>query len=173
MSSHLLNLLSFHFKNSSFQKMNPFASLEAVYPVSLEINTSESFFAWKKPLSPPPKSESPNFQLGLKAAWNPNQRLESLTSNTSALIWLAELHWALSCTGRVCPSSVSTRTFTVFTSTVTVQRRSCSMGLNTTRYLFVWRGRKWSENGGGTAGREDKRREKLMRIPWPCRVQFN
>lgn len=67
MSSHLLNLLSFHFKTCSFQKMNPFASLEAVYPVSLEINTSESFFAWKKPLSPPPNSESPNFQLGLES----------------------------------------------------------------------------------------------------------
>lgn len=65
----------------------------------------------------------------------PPRRLHSLTSNTSALIWLAELHWALSCTGRVCPVSVSTRTLTVLTSTVTAQRRSCSTGLNTTTYL--------------------------------------
>lgn len=67
-----------------------------------------------------------------------NQQLSKhsyLTSNTSALIWVPELHWALSCTGRVCPSSVSTRTLIVLTNTVTVHRRSCSMGLNRTRYL--------------------------------------
>lgn len=69
MSSHLLNFLTFQFKTSGFQKTNPFASLEAVYQLTLKIKTPENFFGWKNSLrlSPPSNKESTNIQLGFES----------------------------------------------------------------------------------------------------------
>lgn len=47
--------------------MNPFASLEAVYQLTLKVNTSENFFGPKNSLRPPSNSESTNIQLGFES----------------------------------------------------------------------------------------------------------